>query len=206
MHNSLYLLIKGTIIGFSIAAPIGPISILCMRLTLMNGIAVGFAAGLGAATADACYGIIAGFGLTSISGFLLSQKVVISLIGGLFLGYLGIKTFFIPPATEAAACKPTGALSAYASTFALTVTNPLTILAFMAVFAGLGIVSANNSYTEALALVMGIFLGSALWGLVLSGTVSLLRGNVTPTSMKWINVLSGIVILAFAIGILYQLR
>lgn len=206
MNNSLYLLIKGTIIGFSIAAPIGPISILCMRLTLMNGLAVGFAAGLGAATADACYGIIAGFGLTSISAFLLSQKTVISLIGGIFLAYLGIKAFIVPPATETADCKPTGTLNAYASTFALTFTNPMTILAFMAVFAGLGIVSANNSYAEALALVMGIFLGSALWGLVLTGTVSLLRGKVNPTSMRWINILSGVIILAFAIGILYQLR
>jgi threonine/homoserine/homoserine lactone efflux protein len=206
MYNSLYLLIKGTIIGFSIAAPIGPISILCMQLTLMHGLAVGVAAGLGAATADACYSAIAGFGLTSISSFLLTQKTVISLVGSLFLIYLGIKSFIVPPTTQAAPCNPTGTLSAYASTFALTFVNPLTILAYMAVFAGLGIVNANNSYIDALALVIGVFLGSALWGLVLCCTIGFFRGRVTSTSMKWINILSGLVILAFAIGILYQLR
>ena len=128
--------VRGLIIGFSIAAPVGPIGVLCIRRTLADGRAAGLISGLGAATADAFYGCVAGFGLSFVSTFLVAQQTWLRLIGGAFLIYLGIKTFLTQPASEAAAASGRGLAGAYVSTFALTLTNPVTILAF--VFGGLG--------------------------------------------------------------------
>src|SRR5881409_981452 len=131
--------VRGVAIGFSIAAPVGPIGVLCIRRTLAEGRLCGFASGLGAATADAVYGCVAGFGLTAVSNLLVSQQTWLRLIGGLFLCYLGVKSFFAGPAQTAAAPKSGALAGAYASTFLLTLTNPMTILSFAAVFAGLGL-------------------------------------------------------------------
>src|SRR6266566_8617346 len=137
MDQSFFL--RGVAIGFSIAAPVGPIGVLCIRRTLAEGRGCGFASGLGAATADAVYGCVAGFGLTSVSNLLVSQQTWLRLIGGLFLCYLGVKSFFARQARSAAASKSGALTGAYASTFLLTLTNPMTILSFAAVFAGLGL-------------------------------------------------------------------
>jgi threonine/homoserine/homoserine lactone efflux protein len=165
-------LLKGLFIGFSIAAPVGPIGLLCIRRTLANGRTSGLVSGLGAATADAIYGCIAGFGLTFISTLLISQQVWFRVIGGFFLCYLGLKTFFSRPAEQKASAKGNGLISAYASTFFLTLTNPMTILSFAAIFAGLGVASAGGNYVSAGVLVLGVFSGSALWWLLLSGGVA----------------------------------
>ena len=199
------LLLKGVLIGFSIAAPVGPIGALCIRRTLANGRAAGLVSGLGAATADAIYGCIAGFGLTFISGLLISQQLWLKLIGGAFLCYLGVRTLLARPAAQAASASGAGLLGAYASTFFLTLTNPTTILSFLAVFAGLGLASAAGSYGAAGLLVLGVFIGSALWWLLLSGGVGLLRARVTPATLVWVNRVSGIVILLFGIGALASL-
>ena len=155
-------LLRGLIIGFSIAAPVGPIGVLCIRRTLAAGRASGLVSGLGAATADAIYGCIAGFGLTFISSILISQQVWLRLIGGVFLCYLGLKTFLARPAQQAALAGGNGLVGAYASTFFLTLTNPMTILSFAAIFAGLGVTSASGNYVSAGVLVLGVFIGSAL--------------------------------------------
>jgi threonine/homoserine/homoserine lactone efflux protein len=198
-------LLRGLVIGFSIAAPVGPIGVLCIRRTLADGQAAGFASGLGAATADALYGSIAGFGLTFISGILIGQRAWLSLIGGLFLCYLGVRTFLSRPAEGAAAAA--GSLAgAYASTFFLTLTNPLTILTFTAVFAGLGVASAGGSYLTAGLLVLGVFLGSALWWLILSASVSLLRARFSGRGLPWVNRVSGVIITAFGLLALFSLR
>jgi threonine/homoserine/homoserine lactone efflux protein len=154
---------KGLVIGFSIAAPVGPIGILCIKRTLTLGRWVGLASGLGAATADAIYGFIAAFGLTFISNFLIQQQTWLRLIGGAFLCYLGIKTFISQPAVSSAPSSHLSILNAYGSTFFLTLTNPLTILSFAAIFAGLGLVNANSDYLSASITVLGVFLGSACW-------------------------------------------
>src|SRR5688572_5363702 len=120
---ALQLFIKGLIIGFSIAAPVGPIGLLCIRQTLARGRMIGLAIGLGAATADAVYGAVAAFGLTAISDFLVAQKRPLGLIGGLFLCYLGLRTFFSRPATDSAAAKGGNFIAAFSSTFFLTLTN-----------------------------------------------------------------------------------
>lgn len=197
------IFLQGLIIGFSIAAPVGPIGVLCIRRTLAGGRTIGFLSGLGAATADAVYGSIAGFGLTFIASFLLDQQLWFSLVGGGFLCYLGVKTFLTPPAKTAAPAKGGGLWGAYGSTFFLTLTNPATILSFAAVFAGLGLANTNRSYITAGILVLGVFLGSALWWLLLSGGVGLLRRQITPVWLGWVNKLSGAIITGFGLIILF---
>lgn len=195
----LTFLFRGILIGFSIAAPVGPIGVLCIRRTLADGRAAGLVSGLGAATADALYGCVAGFGLTLISNFLVRQQWWLGLIGGLFLCYLGGKTLLSKPAEQAASAKGSGLLGAYASTFFLTVTNPVTILAFAAIFAGLGLANTRGDYGAAAVLVLGVFLGSAAWWLLLSGGVSLLRERFTATGLQWVNRISGVIILGFGL-------
>lgn len=194
---SLSQLARGAAVGFSIAAPVGPIGLLCIRRTLAEGRAAGLVSGLGAATADAVYGAVAAFGLTAVSGALISRGLELRLVGGGFLCWLGWKTFRAPAAsTAAAAAGGRGLLGDYASTFGLTLTNPATILSFVAVFAGLGL-AASSSRADAASMVAGVFAGSAAWWLLLSGVVSLLRDRVGPRQLAWVNRLSGAVLFAF---------
>jgi threonine/homoserine/homoserine lactone efflux protein len=202
----LAYLVRGLVIGFSIAAPVGPIGVLCIRRTLAEGRAAGLLTGLGAATADGIYGFIAGFGLTYVSGLLIGYQTWIRLIGGLFLCYLGLKTYLSRPAENATWVEGQGLVGAYASTVFLTLTNPMTILAFTAVFAGLGIGSATGDYRSASLLVLGVFGGSATWWLILSGGVSVLRSKFTPRAMDWVNKLAGMVILGLGVVALLSLR
>jgi threonine/homoserine/homoserine lactone efflux protein len=195
-------LYKGLIIGFSIAAPVGPIGILCIKRTLTSGKIVGLASGMGAATADALYGCIAAFGLTFISNFLIHQQIWLRLIRGAFLCYLGIKTFISQPPDSSNQPSHLSLLNAYGSTFFLTLTNPLTILSFASIFAGFGLVDANSDYSSAALVVLGVFLGSACWWVLLSTSVSLLRGRFTPTGLRWVNRVSGLIILGFGIAAL----
>ncbi|HTL59687.1 MAG TPA: LysE family transporter [Candidatus Limnocylindrales bacterium] len=195
---SLKFFFRGLVIGFSIAAPVGPIGVLCIRRSLANGRLAGFVTGLGAASADAVFGCVAGLGLTAISAFLLGQKFLFSLLGGLFLCYLELRTFVSPPMDKSIDTKNAGLLSAYLSTFFLTLTNPMTILSFTAVFAGLGL-GEKPSLANALNLVTGVFGGSALWWLVLSGGVGLFRSHITSDCMALISRLSGVVILGFGL-------
>jgi threonine/homoserine/homoserine lactone efflux protein len=202
----LSFLLRGVAIGFSIAAPVGPIGVLCIRRTLSQGRLCGLASGLGAATADAAYGCIAGFGLAAVSNLLVSQQTALRLIGGLFLCYLGGKTFLDNPVEKPASSKNGAITGAYASTFVLTLTNPMTILSFAAVFAGLGLGGRATDYAGAALLVLGVFLGSALWWLLLSGGVGLFRERLTHEHLRWVNRVSGIVIAAFGLLALVSLR
>lgn len=199
------LLLQGLLIGFSIAAPVGPIGVLCIRRTLADGRAVGVATGLGAASADAVFGSIAAFGLAFISSFLVQQQSWIRLLGGAFLCYLGIKTLLARPAETAAQAKSNGLFGAYASTFFLTLTNPASIVLFSAIFAGLGLFGGAGSVGAAMALVGGIALGSAAWWLLLSSGVSLLRSRFDARAMRWVNVASGLIILSFGVAALASL-
>jgi threonine/homoserine/homoserine lactone efflux protein len=201
---SIPLFLQGLIIGFSIAAPVGPIGILCIRRTLTEGRASGFFSGMGAATADAFYGCVAGFGLTVISAFLIEQRFWLQVVGGIFLCYLGARTLRSQPATEAAPAGGNGLLASYVSTFFLTITNPMTILSFAAIFAGLGVVAAGGDLAAACWLVVGVFLGSAAWWLFLSMGVSLLREKVNSTALRWVNQISGVILLSFGALALWQ--
>lgn len=178
-------LIKGLIIGFSIAAPVGPIGVLCIRRTLAEGLIFGLITGLGAATADAIYGCIAGFGLTFISSLLIDHQIWLRLVGGFFLCYLGIKTFLAMPHEQMVSAKG-GLVGAYASTFFLTITNPMTILSFAAIFAAIGVASTSGNYLSAGMLVLGVFVGSALWWFILSGSVGVFRERFNHR-LHWVN-------------------
>lgn len=197
-------LIKGIIIGFSIAAPVGPIGVLTIKRTLTAGRISGFVTGMGAAMADTVYGIIAAFGLTAISSFLLTQEFWIKLIGGLFLLFLGVKSFVTKPALKAANVDSKGLINNFISTFFLTITNPTTILSFLAIFAGLGVGTTKTDYSSSITLVLGIFLGSTLWWLILSSIVSFFQSKITPDRLIWINRVSGLVIISFGIYALYS--
>ncbi|MFQ4137838.1 LysE/ArgO family amino acid transporter [Nodosilinea sp. PGN35] len=194
-----WTLLKGMGLGLAIAAPVGPIGLLCIRRSLTQGQLMGLVTGLGAATADGLYGCIAGFGLTAIADVLVSHAQTMQLLGGLFLGYLGITTLRSDPAREVAKISSRGLWGAYASTLVLTLMNPATILSFIAIFAGLGLVGSSQSWDSALALVGGVFLGSALWWLCLSWGVTLFSQRLTPARLKWLNRLAGAAIFAFGI-------
>jgi len=190
------VLLRGVVLGFSIAAPVGPIGVLCIRRTLAQGRLAGLLSGLGAATADALYGAVAAFGLTLVTQLLVGQQNWIRLTGGLFLCYLGVKTFFARPAEQAAPAQSASLVGAYASTLALTLSNPMTILSFSAMFAGIGLGVGGGEGAAAL-LVAGVFAGSAAWWLMLSAGVGLLRARIGADTLRWVNRTSGAIVFAF---------
>jgi threonine/homoserine/homoserine lactone efflux protein len=192
-------LLKGILLGLSIAAPVGPIGILCIRRTITLGRLHGFLSGLGAASADAFYGFIAGFGLTLITSFLLDQKVLLQAVGGLFLCYLGVRTFRSKPAAEAAKASGNTLFRSYASTLMLTITNPMTIMSFLGAFAGLGIGGSQTGIASAVALVIGVFVGSALWWLALSLVIGMFRDRIHVSALGWINRISGVILSVFGL-------
>ena len=192
------LFLEGMAIGFAVAAPVGPIGVLCIRRTLADGRASGLVSGLGAATADAAYGSVAALGLTFVTSLLVGAETWLRLVGGVFLVFLGVRTFLSRPAERPIAAGRGGLPGAYASTLALTLTNPTTILSFAAIFAGLGAGSADGSST-ALLLVPGVFIGSTLWWFVLSGATSLLRAKLSIGGLRWVNRVSGAIIAAFGV-------
>jgi len=191
--------VRGLIVGFSIAAPVGPIGILCIRRTLAEGRMSGFVSGLGAATADGLYGCIAGFGLTFISSFLINQQGWFRIVGGVFLWYLGLRAFFSKPTDHLNSEEGKWLGTAYASTFFLTLTNPVTILAFAAIFAGLGVANESRDYASAVMLVMGVFLGSTLWWVILSSGVGLFRKRFNLQALRWVNRFSGLILMGFGL-------
>lgn len=202
---ALSFLLRGLLIGFAIAAPVGPIGLLCIQRTLQDGRRHGFASGLGAASADTVYGFIAAFGLTFISTFLIEQQRWLSLVGGLFLLFLGVRTFLMPPAMDVFSAEKGSLRNAYFSTLLLTLTNPVTILSFVAIFAGLGLLAEVGDYGSASLLVIGVFLGSATWWLLLSGVVSLFRSRFNARVMAWVNRGAGIIIAGFGVVALMSL-
>lgn len=201
----LWALGRGALIGFAIAAPVGPIGVLCIRRTLADGRAAGFVSGLGAASADTIYGLVAALGLGAVAEALAGAGIWLRLLGGLFLCYLGLRTLLERPAERPAAATGRGLAGAYASTFLLTITNPATILSFAAVFAGLGAAGGVGGAGSALLLVAGVFLGSAAWWLLLSSGVGLLRDRLTPRALRWVNIVAGLVILGFGLTALASL-
>ena len=201
----LVLAAKGFAVGLSVAAPVGPIGVLCIRRTLSSGRLSGFVSGLGAAVADGLYGGVAAFGLTVVSNALVGNQHWLRLVGGLFLLWLGVRTYRSKPAEEAVATAPRNLAGDFASTLVFTLTNPMTIISFGAVFAGLGVGSAHAGFGAAAATVGGVVLGSACWWLILSGTVGLLRIQSRPGLMKTVNRASGVVIAAFGVVALLSL-
>lgn len=202
---NLGFLLRGIVIGFSIAAPVGPIGVLCIRRTLADGRTAGLATGLGAATADAFYGAVAAFGLTALTDWLIGGQSWIRLIGGGFLIVLGIRTMMAEPAERAARLRGSGLFGAYATTFMLTLTSPMTIISFVAIFATIGVGTSRSDPLGAVSLVLGVLTGSALWWLTLSGAVAALRSRFDLERLEWVNRISGGIITAFGVAAIVSL-
>jgi len=199
------LFLQGLLVGFAIAAPVGPIGILCIQRSLQDGFRIGLWTGLGAATADTFYGAMAAFGLTAISSLLTAHENVIRLVGAAFLLLIGIRSLIAhsqqnikPSETEPSAWH------AYFSTFFLTLSNPATILSFIAIFAALGLGTEDREYSEALILVISISIGSTIWWLLLSGGVAyVLNRWMNASIMRWVNITSGLILCVFGVFVLY---
>ncbi|HEX5455409.1 MAG TPA: LysE family transporter [Stellaceae bacterium] len=202
----LIFLAKGVAIGLIIAVPVGPVGVLCVRRTIFNGRLSGFVSGLGAATADAIFGIIAGYGLTVISDALLGYQDWLRLGGAGFLLYIGAKALRNDPMLAARAQRDReGLLADYASAFALTITNPITILAFLAIFAGIGFTGHEATLAGAGFLVLGVLLGSLLWWAGLAFGAGLLRLSFRSRHLVWINRGSGGILLVSGVALIGSL-
>jgi threonine/homoserine/homoserine lactone efflux protein len=192
---------QGLVLGFTIAAAVGPISLLCIRRTLAEGRVVGFVSGLGVATADGTYGAIAAFGLTAITDLLVAWQQPLAIVGGVFLLWLAWRTLTSVPGEAATDTRPPrdrkGLAGAYLSTLGLTLTNPMTILSFAALFVGLGVTGGDAA--GATILTLGVFLGSAAWWVALVLAVGALRSRLTPAWLRRINIASGLLIGVFAL-------
>ena len=196
---------RGLALGFAVAAPVGPMSLLCMRRTLVGGFSAGVFSGLGVATADALYGAVAALGLVATTGFLVGQQPWLRLSGGAVLVYLGLRTLRASPADRPATAEGAGLAGMYLSTLALTLANPTTILSFGALFAGLGLGADDRDTTTAPAMVLGVFLGSALWWLILTGGIAIARRRLTSRLLRSVNRLSGLALLGFGLMALASL-
>lgn len=191
--------LKGAALGFSIAAPVGPIGLLCIRRTAARGFRSGFFSGLGAASADTFYGTIAAAGLTLVADFLVKQGDWLAIVGGTFLVFLGVRTFLSKPPEAGEEPESNTAAGDYFSTFLLTLSNPLTIFSFAAMLGGLNTGAVSEFRLGAFALVLGVFTGSALWWLALSTAVHFLRGLATSSILVWVNRVAGAAIAIFGI-------
>lgn len=186
------------------AVPVGPIGIMCIRRTLTEGRLRGLIIGIGAATADLLYGCIAAFGLTIISDTLVSQRIWIRLAGGILLLFLGIRTYRKIPADPKIPVNNNGIFRTYFTAFLITLTNPLTIFVFLAVFAALGLGSDLANFSAS-ALVGGVFIGSGLWFLVLSSVTTLFRKKLDLEGLGWVNKIAGILIIISGIIVMISL-
>ena len=193
------LFLKGFVVGVLIAAPIGPVGVLCIQRTLTKGRLYGLISGLGAATADAFYGCVVAFGLTMISNFLAAEQFWFRLIGGIFLCCLGLKDFLVKPMEATMPGNNVNYIGAYTSALFMTLMSPMTVLGCIALFAGLGIVNLDLQYISASMLVGGVFSGSGTWWVILSYTTGLFRRKIEDDKLSRIIKISGVVIAIFGV-------
>ena len=203
---NLELLIKGLVVGFAIAAPVGPIGLLCIQRAISGGWLSGLASGLGAAAADSFYGSIAAFGLTLVESFLLDNRYTISVIGGILLCLLGIRVLTMKPTTVAAKDNKSaaGLVGDFFGTFMLTLANPTTVLSFIAIFAAINTSAASTSYSAAGTLVLGVFIGSACWWICLALGIGVIRHRMDEPALVWIGRASAALIIGFGIYTLWR--
>jgi len=195
----LIFFLKGLIIGFAMAVPIGPVGVMCIRKTLAEGHSRGLIVGLGAATVDALYSSIAAFGLTFVSDAIASQHFWVRLVGGGLLLFLGIRTFRAKRKDNTIPCEGKGLLGSYISAFLLALTNPVTIFAFVAVFAAFGL-GHKLSIISASILVLGVVIGSCLWFLILGVVARFFRKKLKSGGLTWVNRIAGVLLILSGIA------
>lgn len=202
MSEVAMTLARGALVGFAIAAPVGPVGLLCIRRTFAHGATTGLATGLGAAAADAMYGLVAALGVGAVASLLLEHASTLRIVGGVLMALLGVASLrrARQPAGAAPAAAgaptPSGLLGAFGTTFALTASSPMTILSFAGLLAALA--PPDGSLAGGLLLVAGVFTGSIAWWMILVGGVSASRKAIPPNAIRWIEAVSGVALLAFA--------
>ncbi len=202
---SIYLLIEGILIGLVVAVPVGPLGLLCINRALMMGPVCGFFSGLGVATADALAAGIAALGISLISGLLVQHQLALRLVGGIFLCYLGYKIYRTEPAAQAPVNNVNGLFGAYVTTFLLTFSNPVTILSFVAIYAGWHVPSLHGRYIAAALLTGGVFTGSVLWWVGLFIALTAFHHKFNLRFILWVHRVSGAVIAGFGVVVLLSL-
>lgn len=201
----LFHVFQGILIGLLVAVPVGPLGLLCINRSLMLGALAGLASGLGVASADALAAGIAALGISFVSDFLFEFQVLLRLIGGMFLCVIGYRIYRAEPAVKVPTISTNGLLGAYATTFFLTFSNPVTILSFVAIYAGWHVPTLHGHYLSAALLMTGVFIGSALWWVLLFTGLTLFRLNISHSFLGWVHRVSGAVIVGFGIVVLLSL-
>jgi threonine/homoserine/homoserine lactone efflux protein len=202
---SAFILIEGILIGFVVAVPVGPLGLLCINRALLLGPVTGLVSGLGVATADALAAGIAALGISFVSGFLSDHQIILRLLGGAFLVYLGLCIYQTEPRQQPPPSSVNGLLSAYATTLFLTFSNPVTILSFIAIYAGWHVESMSGRYVSAAILTSGVFIGSSLWWIGLFVGLTAFREKFSLRIVGWIHRVSGALIAGFGLVVLLSL-
>ena len=201
----VYLIIQGVLIGFVVAVPVGPLGLLCINRALAMGALCGLFSGLGVASADALAASIAALGISFVSDFLIEHQLLLRLGGGIFLCYLGWQIYGTKPKEQPAPSDVNGMFNAYATTFFLTFSNPVTILSFIAIYAGWHVPSLQGRYIAAAMLALGVFLGSALWWIGLFVGMTVFRQSFSLRTLAWVHRVSGALIVGFGVVVLLSL-
>jgi len=201
----LGLFIQGMIIGLTLAVPVGPISLVCIHRTVANGRLHGIVSGLGVATADSFYAAVAFLGLTAISGLITGHQVLFRLMAGIVLIFIGMRVFRSIPAAVSPGDGQEPFLGDYLSLLVIAIANPLTIIFFITILPGFGVVAQGTTLIAAVPFVAGVFLGSAVWWISLCGSLGAVRSRLSTENLRQINRISGILITCFGIGMLILL-
>lgn len=196
-----WIFLKGAIVGMLIAAPVGPINVLVIRRTLVHGRLAGLASGLGAAIADTVFGAIAALGISMLQAFLEQERQILSLVGATILVAMGVRLLRRPAATISEGQDPTSLFADFTSALFLTLTNPITVLSFLAIFAAFGVRPDGQIGMDDWLLLAGVMAGASAWWLIVVEAVCLFRDRFTTTGLTWANRIAAIVILAFAAAV-----
>ncbi len=196
-----WIFLKGAIVGMLIAAPVGPINVLVIRRTLVQGRLAGIASGVGAALADTVFGAIAALGISMLQSFLEQERTLLSLVGAAILVVMGVRMLRQPAPKLSAGSDPASLFGDFTSTLFLTLTNPVTVLSFMAVFAAFGVRPDGRAGNDDLLLLAGVMSGAMAWWLAVVEGVCLFRDRFTTTGLTWANRIAAIVVLGFAAAV-----
>jgi threonine/homoserine/homoserine lactone efflux protein len=199
------LFIQGIIVGLTLAVPVGPISLVCIHRTVANGRLHGIFSGLGVATSDSFYAAVAFLGLTAVSGLIIGNQTAFRLVAGIALVLVGVQVFRSVPATVCDGADPESYLKDYLSLLAIAAANPLTIIFFITILPGFGVVAHGTTLIAAVPFVAGVFLGSVVWWIILCGSLGSVRSRLSTGNLQRINQVSGILITVFGAGMLVLL-
>ncbi len=203
MDDSLF--VQGIIIGLTLAVPVGPLALLCIQRTVKEGRLHGIFSGMGIATADSFYAAVAFLGLTVISGVIIANQYLFRFLAGVVLILVGIQVFLSVPSSISATTGHETYTKDYLSMVALALANPLTLVFFLVILPGYGVVIQGNSFLSAVEFVAGVLFGSSVWWVVLCGSIGSVRSRISASKLALINRVSGLLISCFGAGILVLL-